>query len=79
MDHYAPEGVLIRDITHSVHTYHSNTMTDRKLLRVQLNENLYFDSRDDNAEEILLSEYNCQHADLLRLCDSSYTMVYLLS
>ena len=79
MDHYAPEGVLIRDITHSVHTYYSNTMTDRKLLRVQLNENLYFDSRDDNAEEILLSEYNCQHADLLRLCDSSYTMVYLLS
>ncbi len=79
VDHFAPEGVLVRDYTHSVHTYFSNTLTDRKVLRVQMPENLYFDSIEDEATEVLYTEYDCPHADLLRLCDSSYTMVYLLS
>lgn len=79
LDLYAPEGVLVRDYTHTVHSYHSERLVDRQVLTVQHSENLYLDSVDLTGTENIYAQYDCKHIDLQRISDSSYTMLYVMS
>lgn len=79
LDLYAPTGVLVKDITHTVHTFYANEMVDRQVLTVQPFEELYLDTKSETDEECMISDYYCQHAELMSVADSSYEMLYVLS
>lgn len=77
IDLYSDNGLLIRDNTQTVHTYHASAYVDRKQLDLQPIDELYFTEYEKDLKQSLIYKTDCQHLKNKLASDSSFSMVYL--
>lgn len=78
VDLYSENGLLQRENTRTIHTYHATQYVDRKQLDLQPVEEMFFTEYLKDQKQSLIIDPDCEHYDPKLLGSSSFRMLYLI-